>query len=205
MLQVHHRLQQEDTAGEYAVQHHLGDLRGGSPHVHGIRLAGGSVLFPAALLRFFGLFRYGDWGGHDAGLPMSGKFPLSLYDGIRVPVLEEMAHHAGSVVPGLCIYTAGRLPGKKAQPLLSEPSRGVGADWIMAWGQLELPVLGAGIFPGDLVREGDGMAGKVQVKGGKVSVPRRGAAVHQLSVGHLPGRGAAGRSAVYQEHAALCG
>ena len=96
----------------------------------------------AAVLRFFRLLPDGHRHGQDAGLRLPRKLQLPLYLRLHHRVLAALAHDPVRLVPGVCVYPAGRQP-QGAQAADLEPVHRGAAHRHLARRELELYLLGS--------------------------------------------------------------
>ena len=90
---------------------------------------------------FFRLLRHGYWPWTDAGVPIFGKLQLSLSGRQYYRFLAALAYLHGDMVPGLCLYPAGRQQGRPCKAAPQHCYR-LAADGLLARGQLELCSVG---------------------------------------------------------------
>ena len=122
-------------------QLHVYNLCGAGQRLHPAGVAGHHRLQPAAVLRLLRLFHDGHRHGQNAGLRLPCKLQLPVYLCFHHRVLASLAHDPVRLVPGVCVYPAGRQPqGPEAAD--HEPVHCGAAHRHLAWCQLELHLLG---------------------------------------------------------------
>ena len=104
-------------------------------------MAGPCGLLPAAVSGLLRLFVDGHRRGGDAGLPAAPELRASLRRPLHAGLLAPLAHQSQLLVPGLCVYPAGRQQ-KGGGPYLPEPAGGVAVYGPVARQYAELPAVG---------------------------------------------------------------
>src|ERR1043166_4111540 len=116
-----------------------------------------NLLWIADLLRFFRLFRHGNWNGADARVQIAGELSRSISRDELYRLLATLAHFALYVDQGISLRPARRKP-RLAHSLLCEPLHLLFTFWFVAWCVMELCDLGF------IPRPGIGRRSRILVK-----------------------------------------